>query len=160
MNLFTDPTLLAARQQQRHSRFTADFPSITWDEVLRCLDFSVRRELLIRTTNKFGIVVHDVRASNSLRQVLADYAQLDVSARASAHLYISLSGDAETFGWHQDTMDVVYWQAIGLTDFSVDDGGVIKYTMQPGDAIYVPRGMRHTTKPLGPRCGVSLGLEK
>lgn len=159
MHYFTDPTLLARRQEGRHYKFSAAFPAVSWDEVFRCLDYSVKLDRPLRTSPNFGIVIHDVRASKTLTGVLGQFSQLDPSSSATAHLYVSLTGQAETIGWHKDTCDVIYWQAIGLTEFSVDDSGIVRYTLAPGDAIYVPAGMMHDTKPLGPRCGVSLGLE-
>ncbi len=160
MNYFTDPELTARRQQGKHYKFSADFPEVTWAEVLRCLDYSVKLDRPVRTMPNFGIVVHDLRASKGLALVLDEFALLDPEARATGHLYLSLTSKAETIGWHSDTCDVIYWQAIGVTEFAVEDNGIVRYTLQPGDAIYIPKGMMHDTKPMGPRCGVSMGLEK
>ena len=73
----------------------------------------------------------------------------------TAHLYINISEDGDTYGRHCDDVDVYYWQIQGKTIWEFDDK---KYTLNKGDLIIVPKGVYHNVIPLGPRAGVSMSI--
>lgn len=72
------------------------------------------------------------------------------------HTYTSFSKDSLTFGRHKDTMDVLIVQAVGLVEYFFDDGS--NYKLEPGDSIYIPKGIYHEPKIFGPRITLSFGL--
>lgn len=77
-----------------------------------------------------------------------------------AHLYLSLTNLDETFEAHIDTMDVWFWQAIGKTHwktYETEQGS--EFLLEPGDLIYIPRGVKHKVKSLTPRVGISMANE-
>tara|TARA_B100001057_G_C22646861_1_gene870439 strand:+ start:407 stop:826 length:420 start_codon:yes stop_codon:yes gene_type:complete len=77
-----------------------------------------------------------------------------------AHLYLSLSNLDETFEPHEDFMDVWFWQAIGKTHwktYETEQGS--EFLLEPGDLIYIPRGIKHKVKSLTPRVGISMANE-
>ena len=53
-------------------------------------------------------------------------------------------------------MDVYFWQIQGSTKWEFDS---LSYILNPGDLIYVPRGVYHSVFPLTPRVGISFGAE-
>ena len=75
-------------------------------------------------------------------------------------LYVSLSSISKSFGKHNDTTDVWFWQCIGQTKWTVWDPDPITYILSPGDLIYVPVGMYHDPEPLTPRMGMSIGIKQ
>lgn len=74
----------------------------------------------------------------------------------STHMYCSLTSLSKTLGDHMDTADVFFCGAIGQTVFEINDR---KYTVTPGDVLYIPRSVNHNPKPKGARVGFSIGLE-
>jgi ribosomal protein L16 Arg81 hydroxylase len=74
--------------------------------------------------------------------------------------YISLSSESATYGRHNDVMDVWCWQMTGYTLWKVEGHKRnFEKVLEPGELIYVPRGMWHDTKPMTPRAGLSFGAE-
>jgi hypothetical protein len=78
----------------------------------------------------------------------------------TAFNFLSLSSISETLGRHNDVMDVWCWQVLGQTHMIVE-GKLMRFekVLEPGELIYIPRGMYHTTKPIGPRSLISFGAE-
>ena len=73
-----------------------------------------------------------------------------------SHLYISLSTKSEGFGKHNDKVDVWDWQCKGLTFWKGDN---FEYILNPGDLIYIPKGVNHQVISLSPRAGLSMSKE-
>lgn len=53
-------------------------------------------------------------------------------------------------------MDVLIVQAVGLVEYFFDDDS--SYKLEPGDSIYIPKGIYHKPKIFGPRITLSFGL--
>jgi ribosomal protein L16 Arg81 hydroxylase len=162
MNLFTaDEQLAQCRSTGQHYKFHIyDLPRISWEEVFNCLSLNVKYDAPIKTSKNFGLVIHDTSMIVNVSKVLEEFSMLDKTVNSSAHLYISLTDSSETFGWHNDTSDVIFWQVIGKTLFSIKEKyKVLNYTLEVNDLIYIPKGVMHNTKPLTPRVGVSFGLD-
>ncbi|NBP00409.1 MAG: hypothetical protein EBU90_09850 [Proteobacteria bacterium] len=153
--------LLRAISTKRHLQsHIADLPAISWDDVVSCINENVCNENQITTLENFGIVLLDTGPLIKLRSVFRDFCNLNPKVPCSAHLYISLSSKSKTFGWHKDTSDVIFWQALGQTLFSVKEGSKIyEYELLTNDIIYIPAGVKHCTQPLTPRVGISLGID-
>ena len=135
-------------------------PDITWDEIIFCLNHNVMNDeyLNINVFRWFGIVLHKTEMHNSITDVLKEFSRLDDSKRAEAHIYISLTERSETFDWHVDDTEVIFWQAIGKTIFSVkEDNKIFEYELNKNSLVYLPRKIPHKTKPMTPRVGISLG---
>ena len=73
-----------------------------------------------------------------------------------AHTYMNITLHGGTFGRHNDTMDVWYWQVQGVTQWEFDD---VSYILQPGDLVTIPMGVYHNVIPLTPRAGISMSIE-
>lgn len=162
MNRFTQHCeLQQARSSANCLKFTvANLPTLTWDCVLTCLNENVKYNRPLKVSQRFGIVIHDTTMNSAICDLIKEIGFLDSDLKSSAHLYVSLTDTAETFGWHKDTSDVIFWQAIGKTLFSVRQGyRIIDHILEPNDLLYIPRGIMHNTRPLTPRAGVSFGLD-
>lgn len=74
-----------------------------------------------------------------------------------AHLYISLSKDARTFGKHKDETDVYYVHAYGEVSFTVYEDGEHNYNLNAGDMLFLPKNIYHAPSVFSERCGISIG---
>lgn len=159
-NFLQSNEFINARKLKKPFFFSnSNFDLLTWDEVFNCLDFNVQKNSDIKRLENFGLVVHDTTNVLKVQTVLNQFSELDKTVTSSAHLYISLTSLSKTFGWHKDTSDVLFWQVIGSTEFSVNQNGIHIYHLKPNDFLYIPKGIFHNTKPLTPRVGVSMGLD-
>ena len=67
---------------------------------------------------------------------------------------ISFAKNSQTYGRHNDTMDVLITQAIGQMSYKFDDG--VTHVLSPGDAIFIPKGTYHDPITTGPRVTLSV----
>jgi len=65
------------------------------------------------------------------------------------HIYTSIVAESFIFGRHNDSMSVLIVAAINDIEYSFDDGS--SYLLNPGDGIFIPRGVYHKPKVFGPR---------
>lgn len=65
------------------------------------------------------------------------------------HIYTSFIADSYLFDRHNDTMSVLIVSTIGQIEYAFDDGK--SYLLNPGDGIYIPKGVYHKPKIFGPR---------
>jgi uncharacterized RmlC-like cupin family protein len=74
---------------------------------------------------------------------------------------VSLTTSEKTTGRHCDQDDVVYLQCIGSVVWTVwHDDSFTDFTLNPGDAIYVPAFLDHHVQSLTPRAALSFIYEK
>jgi len=163
MNRFSaNHQLQESRTLAKHYVFhMPDLPDLSWDEVVSCMNYNVKEKIPHKTQENLGLVLHSCSNLPKILDVLDEFAILQPEKNPTAHLYISFSEKSKTFGWHKDFTEVIFWQAIGTTLFSVkQDDTVFKYELHPNDVIYIPKGMWHSTEPLTSRVGVSMGFDK
>lgn len=153
--------LLEAIKEKKHFKFfISNLPEIQWADIIDCINSNIENENTVSTLKNFGIVILDTSSIKKIKNVYQNFSELSPNINCSAHLYVSLTSKAETFGWHKDTSDVIFWQVIGHTLFSVlQQGRVYEYTLTPNDLLYIPAGMKHSTQPLTPRAGISFGID-
>jgi uncharacterized RmlC-like cupin family protein len=73
---------------------------------------------------------------------------------------VSLTTAEKTTGRHFDNDDVVYLQCIGSVMWTVWYGNTsLDFTLNPGDAIYVPALLEHHVQSLSPRAALSFIYE-
>jgi mannose-6-phosphate isomerase-like protein (cupin superfamily) len=73
------------------------------------------------------------------------------------HIYTSFSENAPTFGRHCDKTDVLIVQSFGRVKYKFDDESIVE--MNPGDAIYIPKGIYHDPISFEPRVTLSFSWE-
>lgn len=130
-----------------------------WEDVIKCFDDNVVGNNHVNVLDSFGFVLYDCKSLPYVNEVLKSFSKLDPEINNSAHVYISMSSKAKTFGWHKDTSDVLFWQIIGETQFMVKEEKVFSYNLNPNDMLYIPKGVMHNTVPNSPRVGISMGLD-
>ena len=123
----------------------------SWESIFENLSLAVETNTEIKHNGEDYFVSHISEHIPEVKSVLEEL-QLN-----TAHSYINLTSVGNTFGRHNDTMDVWYWQVKGKTEWSFDDHETI--VLDEGDLIEVPKGIYHSVKPLTPRVGISMGLE-
>lgn len=109
-----------------------------------------------------------------LQDVLRDLRQYcPEENRVTSIAFMGLTADSESFDIHCDRMDVYYVQVIGQVTWTFwdirdgieivakpKDGTIIEQrVLNPGDAVWVPRGVFHHVTVTEPRVGVSYGIE-
>ena len=124
---------------------------VTWGEAIHDYDKSKNENLSIRESSPFGFfVTHDIHYLPRVKKVL------DILNLNFAHLYCNLTTEAPTFGEHVDQVDVYFWQCQGSTKWIINEKIFI---LDPGDLLFVPKGMKHDVIPLCPRIGISMSYD-
>ena len=164
-----DNDYLVARNNDDYYHFgRIPVPTPSWDEILREFD----REYLIhlqtgdpnifKYQERLGFVLHQCQeipiVGRFLQAIGQNYHKTNQHFTALA--YISLSSESATYGRHNDVMDVWCWQMTGHTLWQIEGRRRnFEKVLEPGELVYVPRGMWHNTKPMTPRAGLSFGSE-
>lgn len=151
---------LEARNAKKSFYFgNLDIPILTWDDILLELEKHITNSLDFENKNNLRFILFETN-NPIVSSFVNEYSKLDSSLHCGAHCYINLMSKSGENGNHKDPADVLFWQVTGITDWAIDDHGEIKsYILDPGKAVYVPRGMYHSVKSLTPRAGISFGLD-
>jgi len=128
---------------------------ITWDDAIKKLfhDYSIVDGVRIVSTG--GNTPQSYVSHTSYRPGSIGLAYDGVRKNYSVnnlHVYMSLLQNSHTFGMHNDDVDVMIVQAIGSMRYKFDEGEVL---MNPGDAVFIPKGVNHCPVVLGPRVTLS-----
>ena len=165
-----DSNYLAARNNEDYYHFgRIPIQPPSWEEILQ----EFNREYLIhlqkgesnifKYQERLGFVLHQMQGIPIVDQILREIARshnIRQRQNFTALGYISLSSESATYGRHRDVMDVWCWQMTGHTLWKVEGRKRnFEKVLEPGELIYVPRGMWHDTKPMTPRAGLSFGSE-
>jgi mannose-6-phosphate isomerase-like protein (cupin superfamily) len=161
MNFLSEDNFIQSRQDGNCYLFKNIEQQLPfWTDIIENLNISIQNNWLVKYLNGFGFVTHNAELIPQVGDILKYINTLDTNVPSSAHCYFSLTDRASTFGRHRDPSDVFFWQCIGQTQWTVESKtGVVIYTLEPNDLLYVPRGMWHNTKPITPRAGISFGLD-
>jgi hypothetical protein len=168
-NFLHNAEYLSARNNDDYYHFgRVPVPTPSWEEILS----EFNREYLIhlqtgdpnifKYQERFGFVLHQCEAIPIVREFLHHIAKNyhRQNQNYTALGYISFSSESATYGRHRDVMDVWCWQMTGYTLWQVEGRRRnFEKVLEPGELIYVPRGMWHNTKPSTPRAGLSFGSE-
>jgi mannose-6-phosphate isomerase-like protein (cupin superfamily) len=131
-----------------------------WEQIIFNIDLNIQSKQLIKSFPDYGIVIHKIFNIEEVDFILKEIENNNPNNSYSAHIYISLSKESKTFGKHKDESDVWYWQCIGSTQWEIFQfNKTISYILEPGDIIYVPKGIFHDVTPLSSRVGISFGLD-
>ena len=148
--------------QSRSHFFLSNIESgynVNWTSMLDLLDANRAN---INMLDTLGGVCTEYRPHPYLMALVDTVKKMHAGQDITAHLYFSFTKDQMTNGKHRDTANVFFIGLIGNTQFKVYGEGRERYKsyrVGPGDLIYIPRGMDHDTKPMGPRIGISIGIE-
>ena len=123
----------------------------TWAEIIDNLNVSNDNCEFVKNTTPGFFVAHNAERIEKVRLVAKELGCM------FAHSYINFLKSSRTFGDHNDTMTVRFWQGEGMTKWLVN--GNEEYILNPGDLIIIPKGVYHNVKPLTPRFGISMSDE-
>lgn len=165
-----DKNYLNARNNEDYFHFgKVKVPLPSWEQILQEFDREFKIHLqtgdkeLFKFQENLGFVLHQMQAIPIVDTFLKQIAHNHIirqNQTFSALAYISLSAASGTYGRHRDVMDVWCWQMTGYTLWRVEGRKRnFEKVLEPGELIYVPRGMWHDTKPMTPRAGLSFGSE-
>ncbi len=132
-----------------NKKYNTNTPS--WEELLNNFENSILNKEYIRNDYPGFFVSHTAFKISKVQDVLED---LKLNA---AHLYFNVTSQSKTFGKHDDTIDVYFWQVKGKSKWIIED--TQEYILEEGDLIYIPKGIFHDVTPLGPRAGISMSYE-
>jgi len=161
---------LSARNNEDYFHFgKVNVPIPSWQEILTEFDREYKIHLttnykdIFKFQDKLGFVLHECQEipiiKNFLKSISSTHS-IRSKQNFTALAYISLSSESATYGRHKDVMDVWCWQMTGFTLWRVEGRyRNFEKVLEPGELIYVPRGMWHDTKPMTPRAGLSFGSE-
>jgi len=157
-----------------------DVPLPSWGTVLNYFDTTLNifhdeqnsdqkeKNAIFRTFNDYEFVFNFALNETKEGKIFVDFLRA-ISLSHYSHRkkqtfialnFLSLSSISETLPRHTDVMDVWCWQILGKTHMMVEGKGrVFDKVLEPGELIYIPRGMHHATKSMGPRSLISFGAE-
>jgi hypothetical protein len=160
---------LGCRNNEDYFHFgKVDVPTPNWETILNEFDSEYKIHLytqnkdIFKYQDKLGFVCHKFDNIDIVKIFLEKIAKNHhrKNQTFTALSYISLSSESTTYGRHNDVMDVWCWQMTGYTLWKVEGKKRnFEKVLEPGELIYVPRGMWHDTKPITPRAGLSFGSE-
>ena len=149
-----------SKQNNKHFVFrNLNLTTPTWSEILENLNQTIVSKSKMKMLDNLGFVFFDAERMLSVNNVLTEIKKI-TDRPCTAHCYVSLLEISSTFGRHSDTSDVFFWQVQGNTLWRVEQGiTTYEYKLSPNDLIYIPRFMFHDVLPLGPRAGISIGID-
>lgn len=133
--------------------------SIEWSDVIKKLAFDFENGAVnfIADTPLIPptFAMHSKFAPGSIRTAYDEVK--DSQNIVQMHVYSSLGNSSATYGRHKDVMDVLIVSAIGSVIYKFDD--CPSYTVDPGDSIFIPKGVYHEPQIVEPRVTLSFSWE-
>ena len=126
--------------------------TVTWEELFENYDYSTKNNRLTAIFYDGFFQAHDGHMIEKLKPVLK---ALDCN---EAFAFFNLTTASKTWPKHKDDYDVIYWQCIGKTLWKVEGRG--DFLLEPGDLIYIPKGIYHEVIAITPRLGFSMARQE
>lgn len=178
MNAFFDEEFRQAVRDRLHYPFPQKVyeSDVEWNNVIYLLDTHPRRKDLKSNVEKLNFNLLGLEGRNSAprvsRTIVADLRSAFPKNKITSQFFGGLTKQSRSFEIHKDSMDVLYYQAIGKVEFSIWDSEVdapnierkqakprYKKMMSPGEMCWIPRGTYHRIIPLESRVALSFGVE-
>jgi ribosomal protein L16 Arg81 hydroxylase len=128
--------------------------NISWEDIIQKINNECAQQshkLFVNERRESLIVLHNNFYPGSIQSAF-DEVSFDCKVKI-LHIYTSFSQNAPTFGRHRDNVDVLIVQSFGKVRYKFDDGSIVE--MNPGDAIYIPKGVYHNPIVFEPRITLS-----
>jgi mannose-6-phosphate isomerase-like protein (cupin superfamily) len=156
----SDPAFIKHKKDSNHYIFRnigLECPS--WENILDCLNDTIEKKINLKILDNLGFVLLENTDKLPGTFDFLNYLSSTTKQKVSAHCYISMLSASKTFGRHNDSSDVFFWQVQGKSKWIVEDHIISEYILEKNDMIFVPKGMVHEVIPLGPRAGISFGID-
>ena len=130
-----------------------NYNTASWEEAFYNLNDSISKNELVKIHQAGGFFVsHNAVRINCVQDVLNDL------GCQTAHLYIGIDITNSGFGNHVDEVDVWIWQNKGITRWDYQNPLDVEKscTVNEGDLIYIPKGVRHMVSSVVARVGISM----
>jgi len=129
-----------------------------WEDIVSKIDnefLSQSHRLMSSDYSGITIILHNGFYPKSIQE---SYDEVKKDKNISVlHIYTSLTSSAPTFGRHCDDVDVLIVQSIGKVAYMFDDNS--KVEMNPGDSLFIPKGVYHNPIVSEPRVTLSFSWE-
>lgn len=128
---------------------------LTWDDVIEKINNEFKNKTHKFVVERFDIPPTFVLHNNFLPKTIK-YVFDEVNSKMNTkvlHIYTSFGQDSATFRRHKDQENVLIVQSIGSVCYLFDDDQ--KYTLNPGDSIFIPKYIYHDPIVLSPRVTLS-----
>ena len=133
--------------------------SVQWSDVIKKLAFEFENGTVnfIADTPLIPptFAMHSNFAPGSIRTAYDEVK--DSENIVEMHVYSSLGSSSATYGKHKDVMNVLIVAAIGSVIYRFDND--LTYTLDPGDSIFIPKGVYHEPQIIEPRVTLSFSWE-
>jgi mannose-6-phosphate isomerase-like protein (cupin superfamily) len=133
--------------------------SIEWSDVVKKLAFDFDNSTVNFIADKPSIpptfAMHSNFVPGSIRTAYDEVKNAENIIEM--HVYASLGNSSSTYGRHKDVMDVLIVGAIGSVIYKFDDSP--SFTVDPGDSIFIPKGVYHEPQIVEPRVTLSFSWE-
>jgi len=141
------------------------FELLTWEECINNINKHLSQDLYVKVLGDFSIATHDLSEMSKVQEILKYIKKVHPNRSQTAHMYCNISISGGTFGLHVDDQDTWIWQCAGVTKWAMhyhahntkdkQRTGVVIHELKPGNMLYIPKGLYHSTKPLTPRFSIS-----
>lgn len=129
--------------------------NITWEDVALKLDYEViekTHRVLNRPSQPPTFITQNDYLPNTIGKAYDEVCDA-YNSKLAIHVYASFDPNATVFSRHSDSMDVLIVQAIGKMYYDLDDGS--RVTLDPGDSLFMKRGVYHNPTVIEPRVTLS-----
>lgn len=158
-DFLNEKEFIYSRQNRKHFVFrNLNLPRPEWQEILDHFNRNVVTKSKVDVMLNLGFVFFDADKMPYVNDLVSEIKKMNDN-KVSAHCYLSLLETSQTFGRHNDDSEVFFWQVQGKTRWVVEDQVLCEYELSSNDMIYIPKFMVHDVKPLGPRAGISIGID-
>lgn len=131
---------------------------ILWNDIIKKIDlecYHLQHKLVCDEISAPTMVLHSNFYPGSIQSA---YNEVETDKGISIlHIYISFGRNGLTFGRHCDNMNVLLVQSIGKMTYIFDDESEIE--INPGDSLFIPKGVYHNPIVTEPRCTLSFSWE-
>ena len=132
---------------------------VSWEDVIQKIsyeyEYKTHKTIFINNDTSPTIVLRNNIFPGTLQEVFNEIkSEIDIK---DLHVYVSFGKNSSTFGRHDDPNDVIIIQAIGSVYYAFDDGTT--FTLNPGDSLFIPKGIYHNQITLSPRITLSFSWE-
>ena len=139
---------------QYRKNYFNDCKYVCWEDVIDKINHEHlhnTHKVIAKNNNFPSLVLHNDYYPSTIQSA---YTEVEKKYNTKElHIYLSFAKGSSTFGRHCDTMDVIIVQSIGSMSYTFDDESEV--TMNPGDSLFIPKGVYHNPIVFEPRVTLS-----
>lgn len=134
---------------------------VTWDDCIKKIDNEFKTKTIkigIADAKEWKCPIMILHNENLPKTIFDSVEELKEKGYIiqTCHVYTSFGSDCVTFGRHKDKVDVLITQAVGSVSYKFDDESI--HRLEPGDSLFIPKGVYHDPYPHSPRITLSTAI--